>query len=182
MYYTQIIDSTVDFSKKLEEKMTQNDTNYKAISNVYFPLIENIAKLRGLGSGCVAHGNSTAMEKQKLSSFIAQINQLQSSMKETNHYSQEEQASLEDIFSAINHYVQLSQNEVINKHTISLKADFYFDEGTAVIDRIVKHLDKIQADKLSILTHQSKNDNTIALALMGLFIIPLIAIARGLGI
>jgi hypothetical protein len=150
MHYTKIIDSAINFSKKLEEKITQNDPNYKSISNVYFPLIENIAKLRGLGSGCVAHGNSTPLENQKLTAFITQIKQLQSTMEKSN-YSQGEQESLNGIFSAVNQYIQLSENEVINKHAIDLKADFYFDQGTAVINTIVKHLDNKQAKQIAAL-------------------------------
>lgn len=181
-HYTKIIDGAINFGQKLEEKMVQNDTRYKAISTITFPLIENIAKLRGLGSGCVAHGNSTQVENKKLLSFIMQINKLQYSMGRNSVNSPAEKEAMEDIVYSIQRYVQLSQDEVINRNAITIGADFYFDQGTAVIDTIVKYLDGKQAEKISSLNHQSNKDSTIALALIAVFIIPLVFIARWLGV
>lgn len=149
--YTDIIDMSIDFGKELEDKMAQNDPNYKVISSIAFPLIENIAKLRGLGSGCVARGNSTKIENEKLLSFIIQINKLRYKIGESGNNSPSEKKSLERIDYVIQRYVQLSQDEIINRHTITIGADFYFDQGTAVIDTIVKYLDEQQAKQITAL-------------------------------
>ncbi|MDD5211798.1 MAG: nitrate- and nitrite sensing domain-containing protein [Sulfuricurvum sp.] len=150
--YSKIIASAIHIGENLEKKMVQNDPHYKAISTIAFPLIENIGKLRGLGSGCAAHGKATPEENQELISLIAQINQLQHAMEQNDTASSTEKESMKHTFNSIQHYIQLSQDEVINRHVITLGPDFYFDQGTAVIDTIVKYLDDKQAKQIATLS------------------------------
>ena len=113
---------------------------------VILPLCEYVGQLRGMGSGIVAKGNISKSKLNKMSVILSEIeslnNKLQIDMdmiltKYKDKYDLSVSTNLVYIQQATQKYIILTKTEVFKKN-ISIDANDYFDEGTALISLILK--------------------------------------------
>jgi len=113
---------------------------------VILPLCEYVGQLRGMGSGIVAKGNISKSKLNKMSVILSEIESLSSKLqidmdmilaKYKDKYDLSVSTNLVYIQQATQKYIILTKTEVFKKN-ISIDANDYFDEGTALISLILK--------------------------------------------
>jgi len=118
---------------------------------VILPLTEQIGKMRGMGSGVVARGKITEVQKFAILSMIDEIesleNQLQSDMntitsKYSDNYDSNMRRALSKVHKDISNYVTTTKTKVMSP-TVSkdCNAGNFFNKGTEIISTLIKIYD-----------------------------------------
>ncbi len=114
---------------------------------VILPLVEQVGKMRGMGSGIVAKKSITDTQKFAIESMLSEIksleSRLQSSMKtlvskHNDLYSSSILRELTNLDSAMSDYTKLTETKVLGHSTVDCVATKYFDYGTDIISTLVK--------------------------------------------
>lgn len=147
--YTSLINDSIALSNEHEEAIISTNPDYQSVSHLYFPLIEAIAKLRGLGSGSAAKQICSEDEAIQLTAFIQIIHDLQVKIPLT--------PETKPFLTAVKSYTTLAKQQIIQKGPLSIDPDLYFDQGTAVITAITSYTDALQKHQnaLALKTHQN---------------------------
>ncbi len=134
--YTSLINDSIVLSNEHEKVISSLDPHYHSISYLYFPLIEAIAKLRGLGSGSAAKKICSDDEATKLTTFIQEIQKLRTKIPLT--------PQSKYFLETVEDYTTLATRQIIKKSSLNIDPDVYFDQGTAVITAITTYTDTLQ--------------------------------------
>ena len=149
--YTELIEQTLMLAQTVSRHGSKelNPLGKEAsivMMEVILPLCEYIGQLRGMGSGVVAKRNISKSKLNKMSVILSEIESLSSKLqvdmdkilsKYKNKYDLSVSTNLVYIQQATQKYIILTKTEVL-KDNISIDANNYFDEGTALISLILK--------------------------------------------
>ena len=149
--YTELIAQTLMLAQTVSKRGSK-DLNplgqelSAVMMEVILPYTEYVGQMRGMGSGIVAKGSITPMQKDKMLAIINEIETLTSKLvtdikiiKSANK--EQFNATLDDKLSAIEEssrkYVSLTKKEVLNSDAIVYDTDTYFNIGTSLISQLI---------------------------------------------
>jgi hypothetical protein len=110
------------------------------------PLCEYVGQMRGMGSGIAAKGSITPMQNAQILAMIDEIETLSAKLitdikavasSYPNSFDSSINAKLESIDKAAKKYVALTTTELLQKKKINYDSTTYFDEGTALISKLI---------------------------------------------
>ena len=150
--YTNIINETLQITSDMVKRNCKDceplaKDAVSSMVNTLLPLTENIGKLRGLGAGMAAHGSATAEQSKKMRAFIVEIERLSMRMdlessqllrQHAQSYPKNMNQSVKQLLKEIKAYITLAQNSIVDKKSITIDANNYFDKGTAVIEDVLQ--------------------------------------------
>jgi len=110
------------------------------------PLCEYVGQMRGMGSGIVAKGSITPMQNAQILAMIDEIETLSSKLisdikvvasNNSGSFNSSINSKLDAIDKAARKYVALTTTELLQKKKINYDSSTYFDEGTALISKLI---------------------------------------------
>ena len=143
--YTKVIDEMLALNTKIIDAHFKNENPaiYKPLAmmnNTLLPLVENIGKLRGMGSGIVARGHCNENEVSKMKHFSQEIEKYRLEMVayyKSNGCRRFSTRKLVHFDKEISDFTKLTNEKVIGQENITLDANKYFDQGTESIKDIM---------------------------------------------
>jgi hypothetical protein len=110
------------------------------------PLCEYVGQMRGMGSGVSAKGSITPMQNAQILAMIDEIETLSSKLisdikvvasSHSGSFDSSINSKLDGIDKAARKYVALTTKELLQKKKINYDSSTYFDEGTALISKLI---------------------------------------------
>jgi len=110
------------------------------------PLCEYVGQMRGMGSGIAAKGSITPMQNAQILAMIDEIETLSSKLisdikvvasSHSGSFDPSINSKLDAIDKAARKYVALTTTELLQKKKIDYDSSTYFDEGTALISKLI---------------------------------------------
>jgi hypothetical protein len=110
------------------------------------PLCEYVGQMRGMGSGIAAKGSITPMQNAQILAMIDEIETLSSKLisdikvvasSHSGSFDSSINSKLDGIDKAARKYVALTTKELLQKKKINYDSSTYFDEGTALISKLI---------------------------------------------
>lgn len=166
-----------------------------AVVNQLPSLTENLAQVRGLGTGIAAQKKITDQEKVQLTILFGLIespnNQLRRGLQVAMEKDATSKAKIESYvkerFQATDNFIQLVEQEIIRTEDINIKGDAYFAAGTIALDAQFKlydvaseTLDGVLQKRIDGLTTKNNLVKAFSLLVLAMVIYVLIAFARSL--
>lgn len=166
-----------------------------AVVNQLPSLTENLAQVRGLGTGIAAQKKITDQEKVQLTILFGLIespnNQLRRGLQVAMEKDATSKAKIESYvkerFLATDNFIQLVEQEIIRTEAINIKGDAYFAAGTIALDAQFKlydvaseTLDGVLQKRIDGLTTKNNLVKAFSLLVLAMVIYVLIAFARSL--
>lgn len=166
-----------------------------AVVNQLPSLTENLAQVRGLGTGIAAQKKITDQEKVQLTILFGLIespnNQLRRGLQVAMEKDATSKAKIESYvkerFQATDNFIQLVEQEIIRTEDINIKGDAYFAAGTIALDAQFKlydvaseTLDGVLQKRIDGLTTKNNFVKAFSLLVLAMVIYVLIAFARSL--
>jgi len=162
--YTYQIEEILMLSQSISKRGSSNLNKFgkDAISlmmETILPLIEEIGKLRGMGSGVIAAEEISKNKRLLIVSILTEIDELNSELNSkslkllSNHksyYPFSLESSLNQLNESIEDYILLTNKEVLNvSECETCNPTSYFENGTDIIDLL---LNIFKVNKKAILT------------------------------
>jgi methyl-accepting chemotaxis protein len=110
------------------------------------PLCEYVGQMRGMGSGIATKGSITPMQNAQILAMIDEIETLSSKLisdikvvasSHSGSFDSSINSKLDGIDKAARKYVALTTKELLQKKKINYDSSTYFDEGTALISKLI---------------------------------------------
>ncbi len=149
--YTELIEQTLMLAQTVSKRGSE-DLNPLAeklsvvMMEVILPFTEYVGQMRGMGSGIVASGVITNVQRAQMLAIINEITNLSSTLVaqmrsiaagDKKHFSSDLESKLVAIESATKSYIALTNKEVLKTQEITYDADVYFNQGTAFISLLI---------------------------------------------
>jgi len=149
--YTALIEQTLMLAQTVS-KHGSKDLNplgkklSTVMMEVILPLSEYVGQMRGMGSGIVAKGKITSVQKAQMQAIIHEIQNLTSQLisnekiiasSNKKSFNQELYEKLSNIERSSKNYISLTNEEILQKKIISYDTDTYFDKGTDLISLLI---------------------------------------------
>jgi hypothetical protein len=149
--YTQQIEEILMLAQTVSQRTAKSLNSFAKDSSLVMmesmlPLAEYVGRLRGFGAGIAAKGSVKQNDIEKVYALSAEVKRLNSELNDkiiqliANH-SDTAPASLsghiEAVNSAVNKFTFLAEKKLL-KHPENIDPDEYFEQGTRLIELIVK--------------------------------------------
>ncbi len=145
--YTEIISQILMLAQTVSKRGSKELNNLGKkltiiMMETILPLCEYTGQLRGMGAGVLAKGSITPEQKMKMTVMISEVKRLSNKMVEdlvslsvTNRDSCSTgiDVVLSKVKKATKDYIDLAQNEIMNKKKITYDSYEYFEKGTKLI-------------------------------------------------
>lgn len=149
--YTDQISTLIEWAKivSYRSKITRNSLGQEItdlLTKVLLPMIEDIAQVRGIGSGVIAKGKIDKEEIGKILALSADVNTLREKMEEkmqeilteySTVYNDDTYKAVDFISKKIEKYMNSTANMLISSPN-NVDSDQYFKDGTAIINMLLK--------------------------------------------
>jgi len=149
--YTEEIAKIIEWAKvvSLREAITIKSLGQHVtvlMTKVLLPMLEDIAQIRGIGSGIAAKGKITEEKKKKILALSTDVNilkkELQSSMQRIlsrypSVYNNDTAKAVEYISNEIQKYMNITEKTLVTAPDTVDSAQ-YFEQGTDIINMLIK--------------------------------------------
>ncbi len=149
--YTEQIEEILMLAQTISKRSSKElNPMGKKLSTVMMetilPLCEYVGQMRGMGSGIAAKGSITPMQNAQILAMIDEINTLSSKLisdikvivsNNSESFNPSINKKLDNIDKAARKYVALTTKELLQKKKIRYDSSTYFDEGTALISKLI---------------------------------------------
>jgi len=149
--YTELIEQTLMLAQTVSKHGSKelNPLGKKlstVMMEVILPLSEYVGQMRGMGSGIVAKGTITKMQKAQMLAIINEIELLSSQLVtdikvivagNRKSFKHDLDPVLNSITNSSKKYVSLTHKEVLEKANIAYDTDDYFNQGTDLISLLI---------------------------------------------
>lgn len=149
--YTEEIAKIIEWAKvvSLREAITIKSLGQHVtvlMTKVLLPMLEDIAQIRGIGSGIAAKGKITEEKKKKILALSTDVNilkkELQSSMQRilsrySSVYNNDTAKAVEYISNEIQKYMNITEKTLVTAPDTVDSAQ-YFEQGTDIINMLIK--------------------------------------------
>ncbi len=149
--YTEEIAKIIEWAKvvSLREAITIKSLGQHVtvlMTKVLLPMLEDIAQIRGIGSGIAAKGKITEEKKKKILALCTDVNilkkELQSSMQRilsrySSVYNNDTAKAVEYISNEIQKYMNITEKTLVTAPDTVDSAQ-YFEQGTDIINMLIK--------------------------------------------
>ena len=154
--YSVLVKNMIDVGGKTSDTVfAKGDAFSKQVSSFMMtkllPLTESVGKVRGIGSGVIARSYCEEHETELLTDYIDELKQNLTAMTgEINKLIKKNKKyptsiKLDRINSDIHAYITLVETKVIDQDKIALDPNKYFDQGTAIISKVLAVYDTNEA-------------------------------------
>jgi len=149
--YSELIEQTLMLAQSVSKRDIE-DLNpigrslTATMMETILPYTENVGQMRGMGSGLIAKGKVTQMQKAQMLAFIGEIQRLHSKLlvevnvaisKNQKYFHNDIKNKLDTVEKLTKNYTELTKKGVLNAKVIKLNPDDYFDKGTDVISLLI---------------------------------------------
>ncbi|NPA60129.1 MAG: hypothetical protein GXO30_06670 [Epsilonproteobacteria bacterium] len=149
--YTEQIEEILMLAQTISKRSSKdlNPIGKKLSSvmmEVILPLCEYVGQMRGMGSGVAAKGSITPIQNAQILAMIDEIETLSSKLisdikiiasNNSAHFDSSINKKLDTIDKATRKYVALTTKQLLQKKKIKYDSSTYFDEGTALITKLI---------------------------------------------
>ncbi|EDZ61931.1 hypothetical protein SMGD1_0840 [Sulfurimonas gotlandica GD1] len=149
--YTELIEQTLMLAQTVSKHGSKNlNPLGKKLSTVMMevilPLSEYVGQMRGMGSGIVAKGAITKIQKAQMQAIMHEVNTLTTQLildikviasSNKKSFTSNIDAKLSSIEESSKDYVSLTNAELMGNKQIAFDTDTYFNKGTDLISLLI---------------------------------------------
>jgi len=149
--YTDEISKLIEWAKIISyrSKITHNSLGQDItdlLTKVLLPMMEDIAQIRGIGSGIVAKGKINIEEREKLLALSMKVSMLQEELEIRMHrvlityasaYNDDTYKAVEYISNKIQKYLNFTEKILVSAPG-TVDSELYFKQGTEIINMLLK--------------------------------------------